>query len=74
MCDKGFGTDPVLVCKMCEKGTYKDKVEAGPCTPCPEGQTTYLPRSWAVDACYGKKTTILKIDLSFWDLRQMLMK
>ena len=47
-------------------------MEAGPCTPCPEGQTTYFTKSITADACYGKKTTIAKIHLTFGYFRQIL--
>ena len=65
VCDKGFEKDPILECKMCEKGTYNDKPDADYCTPCPEGQTTYQTRTWTADSCYGKTSTIFEILLIF---------
>ena len=61
-------------CKRCDKGTYSDVKDAESCTACPDGQTTMWPESKSADDCYGKKRTILEIDLclTFWDLRQML--
>ena len=60
---KDAGSD--LGCRMCEKGTYNDVLNAESCTPCPEGQTTYSNRARSADQCYGKEITIFKIPLDF---------
>ena len=63
VCKEGFEKDPDMGCKRCDKGTYSDVKDAESCTPCPDGQTTMWPESKSVDDCYGKKRTILEIDL-----------
>ena len=56
-------------CVACPKGTYSEKSGATSCTSCPEGQTTYRAGGSSPVFCYCKKTTVMKILLTFWDLR-----
>ena len=72
MCDKGFFRDPKTgLCKDCDRGTYSTEYDSTSCESCPEGQTTYNVAMPSADYCIGKKTTVLKILLSFWDVRQI---
>ena len=69
VCDKGFFRDPKTgLCKACKGGTYSTEYDSTSCESCPEGQTTYFAAESSADRCVGKKTTVLKILLSFWNV------
>ena len=75
MCRKGYFRDPETgLCPRCDYGTYSTKYDSPACESCPEGQTTYRDGMETGDYCIGKKTIVLKILLSFWDVRQLFIE